>query len=215
MNHASFAYTLYELEPTLNTILSIVHKSGEPFMEGNCFYEHMTNGKRINQLFTKQYNLYNAGISAQNILEIGFNAGHSCLLFLAANPTSKITVFDICEHKYTKPCFEYLQTLYPGRLTLIEGDSTVQVPKYLATNSDAKYDLIHVDGAHDPVIADKDFKNIYPVATNKIIWDDTQDEKLRSLLDEYISQGLVREINSEPTYVYQHAIVEVLPSGNA
>ena len=66
----------------------------------------MTNGQRIPQLFTKQMNLYKSAMEAKNILEIGFNAGHSCLLFLLANPESKITIFDICEHKYAKPCFE-------------------------------------------------------------------------------------------------------------
>ena len=36
-------------------------------------------------------------------MEIGFNAGHSSFLYLISNPNSKITVFDLCEHKYTLP----------------------------------------------------------------------------------------------------------------
>jgi hypothetical protein len=211
MNHNHFAYFIYELEPVLENILKLVKNSGEPLMEGSCFYQHQTQDTRIAHLFTKQYNLYSASKEAKNILEIGFNAGHSCLIFLNSNPYSQITVFDICEHKYTKPCFEYLSSLFPGRLTLIEGDSTITVPSWKEKNPSAKFDLIHIDGAHDPVIADKDFNNCYTIATDKIIWDDTQEPVLRSLLDSYIEKKLVEEVKIEETYVYKHAIVKVLP----
>ena len=66
---------------------------------------------------------------------------------------------------------------------MIEGDSTVTVPQFAKENPGTTFDLIHVDGAHDPKIADQDFNNIYPLASNTIIWDDTQDPDLRALLD--------------------------------
>lgn len=209
MSSQAFAYVLYELEPILNTILTICKSSGEALLEGNCFYQHMTTGKRIPELFSKQMNLYNAAKDAKNIMEIGFNAGHSSLLFLMANNDSKLTIFDICEHAYTKPCVQYLSSLFPGRITFIEGDSTVTVPKYFEENPDKTFDLIHIDGAHDVKIADTDFKNCYPMASNIIIWDDTQDENLRGLLDSYISQNLVTEMDIQETFIYKHAIVKV------
>jgi hypothetical protein len=210
MSPQAFSYVLLELEPILNTILTICKGSGEPLMEGNCFYQHMTNGKRIPELFSKQMNLYNAAKYSKHIMEIGFNAGHSSLLFLMANPSSKLTIFDICEHAYTKPCVEYLMSLFPERITFIEGDSTKTVPKYFEKHPDVSFDLIHIDGAHDVSIADKDFKNSYPMASNTIIWDDTQDEGLRKLLDSYISQCLVSEVQMEETFIYKHAIVKVM-----
>lgn len=36
------------------------------------------------------------------VIEIGFNAGHSSLLMLAAHPKLQIVAFDLCEHSYTR-----------------------------------------------------------------------------------------------------------------
>ena len=38
----------------------------------------------------------------KHICEIGFNAGHSASLWLLANPTAKVTMFDIWTHEYTE-----------------------------------------------------------------------------------------------------------------
>ena len=177
-------------------------------VEGNCFYGHMAmNGPPLSQLHTKQMNLYSAAAEAsENIIEIGFNAGHSCLLFLMANPTAKIVCFDICEHTYTVPCFEYLSAIFPGRLTLIKGDSRETLASYRALS---KFDMAHIDGAHDKDIADADFKNILPIVKSGglIVWDDTQDEALNSLCEGYIRAGLVMEETAYPTELYQHRIL--------
>ena len=90
-------------------LLNISIDIGES-IEGNCFYKHNSFGDVAPELLPKQINIYNLSSQATNILEIGFNAGHSCLLMLLSNSTSKITLFDICEHKYTVPCFMYLKT---------------------------------------------------------------------------------------------------------
>ena len=93
----------------------------------------------------KQLNLYSLGRTAKNILEIGFNTGHSALLFLISNPESKLTCFDIVSHKYTMPCFEYLNSLFPGRINLIAGDSTITVPEFYKVCSNInKFDLIFI-----------------------------------------------------------------------
>lgn len=53
-----------------------------------------------------------------DILEIGFNAGNSSLIFLMANPTCKIYAFDICIHSYVKPCVDYLNRHFGNRVIL-------------------------------------------------------------------------------------------------
>ncbi len=180
--------------------------SGEP-LEGNCFYQHLTCDAPDPRLFPKQMNLYSAATSVHSILEIGFNAGHSCLLFLLANPNSKIVCFDLGEHTYVRPCFDYLDRLFPGRLTLILGNSMETVPNYVSQHRDVPFDLVHIDGGHEPAVADADFRNTYPMLKRGgvLIWDDTQDEELNRLCDTYVAQKLLNEIkNVYETVMYEH-----------
>lgn len=44
------------------------------------------------------------------VIEIGFNAGHSSLLMLAAHPTLHVVAFDLCEHSYTRQFTELLMS---------------------------------------------------------------------------------------------------------
>lgn len=184
--------------------------SGEP-LEGNCFYMHLTSDAPDPRLLSKQMNLYSAGASANSILEIGFNAGHSCFLFLLANPHSKIVCFDLGEHTYVRPCFDYLDRLFPGRLTLILGNSLETVPAYVAQHTDVQFELVHIDGGHERAVAEADFQNTYPMLKKGgvLIWDDTQDPALNALCEEYIRHGLVAEIKTiYNTYMYQHRMLE-------
>lgn len=70
----------------LEYIYKILTNSGEQ-IEGNCFTEHLT-GKYLPHLMNKQRNIFSLGVAHNNILEIGFNAGHSSLLMLVENPDS-------------------------------------------------------------------------------------------------------------------------------
>lgn len=175
-------------------------------VEGNCFTEHMNIDKKIDKLIYKQLNHFSLGLDATNVMEIGFNAGHSSLLYLLANPNSKLTIFDICTHKYVLPCFEYLQSVFPGRLQIFPGDSTKTVPEFYIKNPDVKFDVIHIDGAHFGDIPNKDFYNSLKLASGVIVWDDTQIKTLNDLFNEYVIKGLVREITMYKTSFYEHRI---------
>ena len=186
-------------------LYTICKEIGEK-VEGNCFTAHLNIDNTINELIYKQLNHFSLGMNATNIMEIGFNAGHSSLLYLLANPNSKLTIFDICQHKYTLPCFKYLQSVFPDRLQIFPGDSTKTVPEFYTNNSNSKFDLIHIDGAHFGDIPNKDFYNSLKLASDIIIWDDTQIKTLNDLLNGYIKKGLVSEIFMYKTLVYQHRI---------
>lgn len=88
------------------------------------------------------------------VLEIGFNSGFSALLMLMASPDIVMTCVDIASHAYTVPCFQYVARRFPGRIQLIVGDSTKVLPQLMARY--ARYDLIHIDGCHQPEIATLD-----------------------------------------------------------
>ncbi len=184
-----------------------IEAMGSDMVEGNCFCENKNTRNRPADLIPKQMNLFSLGMSAQKVLEIGFNTGHSALLFLLANPSSKLLCFDIVEHPYTMKCFEYLQSIFGDRLEMIVGDSTVTIPKYCQEHPGEMFDVFHLDGSHDVTIARLDFQNTWPLVRDVIIFDDTQDEILSNLLNEYIDEGIVHEIKMRKTKMYEHRVV--------
>ena len=99
-----------------------------------------------------------------NVMEIGFNAGHSADVFLKNNPTLTLTSFDLGCHDYVRHGKEYIDITYPNRHTLILGDSTVTVPNYIADNQGKTFDVIFIDGGHDYEVAKADLENCMKLA---------------------------------------------------
>jgi hypothetical protein len=196
------------MELHVSKIKEIVEQSGE-LCEGNCFWKHLTTEYQ-EELISKRTNLFNFGSKSKHIMEIGFNAGHSCLLFLLSNPSSKIVIFDINEHKYTKPCFEYLDREFPNRMTFITGDSTKTVPQFAREYPYLKFDLIHVDGCHNLDIITQDLKNIRHLVANNhvIISDDDQISHVHKLHRKLVEDKVLQPITHGvlPTKMYTHFV---------
>lgn len=192
-----------------DTIKSIVYSFNQA-PEGNCMWQNKTTNE-LDCLLYKQHNLYYLAKSANNILEIGFNAGHSALLFLLANNHSKITLFDICEHPYVETCFRFLNMMFPNRLTLIKGNSLYTVAKYYLENPDKKFDLIHVDGYHDPDHVGVEILNVRNLAHKDtiVILDDDDYEPLHELHCKFINNNLMnihQDANILETQGYKHVV---------
>lgn len=113
--------------------------------------------------------------SGNHMMEIGFNAGHSAEVFLQNNPALTLTSFDLGAHDYVSIAKEYIDATYPNRHTLILGDSTITVPKFISDNKDKRFDLIFIDGGHDYAIANADLENCRKLANKDtlVIVDDT------------------------------------------
>jgi FkbM family methyltransferase len=106
----------------------------------------------------------------KSIMEIGFNGGHSALLFLSITPPeTKVVSFDLGEYAYVFAAKRYIDSVFPGRHTLVTGDSTATIPNYEEqvahrlknpeTAPPLKFDLIFVDGGHQDDIPLKDILN--------------------------------------------------------
>lgn len=103
----------------------------------------------------------------RTVLEIGFNAGHSSYVFLAARPDVQVVSFDLGEHGYVSAAKDFIDKKFPGRHQLVLGDSTVTVPRYRQSNTDAAFDLAFIDGGHDYAVARADLSNCQPLVVRE------------------------------------------------
>ena len=185
-------------------------------MEGNCFYLHNQEdlGIRPHQLIYKRVNYYTLlkHRYVKKMIEIGFNAGHSASVFLHALPKdSTFLSFDICEHPYTKDCFQYLQSKHPQLKDMIEGDSTVTLPKFVEENPSeiGTYDVIHVDGGHSAEVCLSDLKGAHILLKpgGVLILDDTFIPEIMNFAYslEEIGYTMLFQL---PTPTYSHILFE-------
>jgi Methyltransferase domain len=92
---------------------------------------------------------------------------------------------------------------FPGRHTLVCGDSRDTVPAFAARNPGLRFDLVFIDGGHDYEVAKADLMNMRPLCTDTtvVIMDDLMPEwpfgegPTRSW-DEAIDEGLVSQDES-------------------
>lgn len=200
-----------EEEKLFKALDHVVVESGEP-LEGNCFYYHLSLKASV-LLENKRINLFSAATEAQEILEIGFNAGHSAALMLLANPDSKLLAFDICEHRYTEGCFAVLADRFANRIDLIPGDSNTTVPLFRLEHPAVYFDLLHIDGSHNYQAATTDFMNCHSLAKHGslMIWDDTNNAELDLLFNAFVEDRLIVErFDFLPTFTYCHRVGEAL-----
>ncbi|MCP9625242.1 class I SAM-dependent methyltransferase [Nocardia otitidiscaviarum] len=104
------------------------------------------------------------GPEVRLIAEIGFNAGFSSYTFLEANPAVHVYSFDLGEHDYVTAAKNYIDAMFPGRHTLILGDSTQTVPAFQASNEVSSFDLVFIDGGHSYEVAKADLQNMRSLA---------------------------------------------------
>ena len=128
-------------------------------------------------------------------MEIGFNAGFSALLMLASNPDLKLTCIDICHHRNTKPCFEYLRSVFSERIELIESNSLTAFP--LLARRQVGYDAYIIDGGHGVDVAEADISNVISFGRrgSLICFDDSDYPPIRVLLNMYLLTGNIISVN--------------------
>ena len=79
----------------------------------------------------------------KNVLEIGFNFGHSAFTFMTIDPDIVYHSVDICQHNYTKPNSEKISERFGDRFTFTEKNSRHMKPEEIKD-----YDMVFIDGDH-------------------------------------------------------------------
>lgn len=93
------------------------------------------------------------------VVETGFNAGHSTYMFLASRSDVRVVSFDLGEHAYVDLMKELIDTLFPGRHELVKGDSRQTLPAYADAHPERRFDLVFIDGGHEYEVAAADLAN--------------------------------------------------------
>jgi len=105
--------------------------------------------------------------SLSTICEIGFNAGHSSLLWLQHAPRAQLHSFDLYGMPFSPASRSFISAAFPGRVTYHAGDSKKTVAEYarsVAAGAAPPCDLWFVDGDHGGETPRLDFRNAMAAA---------------------------------------------------
>jgi len=108
------------------------------------------------------------------VLEIGFNTGVSAAYFLSSRDDVIVISVDIGEHKYVHDCKQLINEQFPGRHTLLIGDSKKIIPELIKLGQIFP-DLIFIDGDHIAPTPLIDARNCLTLARKDtiLVMDDT------------------------------------------
>lgn len=105
--------------------------------------------------------LYQTSVKT-HVCEIGFNAGHSAVMFLSAGKNIRLTSFDMGKLPWSSDMVERIHQLFPGQFKYIKGNSREIIPQYMdkvKSGTADSCDIMFVDGDHSYEGAAIDFTN--------------------------------------------------------
>ena len=122
-------------------------------------YNDGSEGSSVPDQIEYYTNLIQNNLNIKTVLEIGFNAGISAAAFLAARPDIQVVSLDIGYHIHVLNAKIIIDKNFPGRHTLIIGDSTTTLPFLEGIFGARPVDLIMIDGGHIRPVPKLDLEN--------------------------------------------------------
>jgi hypothetical protein len=170
----------------------IATSTGE-LIEGSLFNDDSVSElplEPVTHLRYRRRNFAKFVATGRNLLEVGFNVGHSALLSLIVNPSLVYTGIDIGKCRYTHLCYDFLKRKFGSRVQLYIGDSRDILPR----TSSGKFDRFHIDGGHSPEVSHSDLASTMKIAdiNSLILFDDAAADYVVSLISFYILTGHLR-----------------------
>ena len=178
-------------------LTNILEDVGER-IEGNLICDIQPRNWVFGKYMDKINNLQHLCKNKSNIMEIGVNACHSLLLMLLINPDAEYLLFDLNNHKYTKPTIEYIKKEFPNtKINIIYGNSVETIKKYILDNPTQlkSFDLIHLDGGHTYDIFSEDYNNCKNLIIDNgvMIFDDYNMNDIKVFIDTKVREGEIVE----------------------
>uniref|UniRef100_A0A7S3Y0A8 Methyltransferase domain-containing protein n=1 Tax=Heterosigma akashiwo TaxID=2829 RepID=A0A7S3Y0A8_HETAK len=142
--------------------------------------------------------------SMSTVCEIGFNAGHSAMAFLAASSRIRVVSFDLGTNRapkgsgqtYAARAQDFVSSVFPGRSILVVGNASYTVPTFAEFSHPFRCDFILVDGGHSYEQAVDDLQNMKLLAQsgrNVVLIDDLEYEGVYKAWETHIRLGTLNE----------------------
>lgn len=142
----------------------------------------------------------------KNVLETGFHVGLSAATMLCVRDDIIVTSFDIFWFDYTRRAKLFLDIAFPGRNTLIAGNSINTLPTFFNTFPTYSPDFVFIDGGHERPIPYIDLWYIlnHVRSGTWIMIDDYCDEHgsqgVIEAVNAMISSGVISEVTAYKSY---------------
>ena len=131
-----------------------------------------------------------------NVLEIGFLAGHSAEMFLKINKELNITSFDLGTFQSIDIGKQYIDMKYPNRHKLIKGDSKKTILEFIKKQP-KKFDIILIDGGYEYETVVSDITNCKYLA---------HPDTLLIVNNVLHNNGYIKYWNKEPTKIWNKLV---------
>jgi len=121
----------------------------------------------------------------KNIFETGFHVGLSAAVMMEARPDIRVISSDIFWFDYTRKAKLILDIYYPGRSTLLAGNSVNTLPTFFNTVSYSP-DFVFIDGGHERPVPYIDLHHVLGIlreGTPVMIDDYCEEHGLNGVID--------------------------------
>lgn len=181
---------IQNLEKVIQEIEKISEANYHQILHKN--YHHMMKLDIANVDLQNYKDVYNVSKPKQKLLQIGFETGCETLLFLLANDTSKIWIYDQFETSKKQFCYKYLDEAFPNRLRFIKGDPNETLNKHEKMIYDFVYiqsmDLISLNGFF--------YNSMLMIKFDSFLVINRQNENVKILWEGYVKDNHVKDVSN-------------------